>query len=668
MFSRDGKIVWFIAALMGCVLVFATALGAVTSQSLNSAKPAWFLFSIGCGLILLGSSAARGHTVFGLVSLSLFAGGAAVLWLTEPLFFPSINDDFSSVGDIVAGFMLLAQAAISLSILWPERQRAGTLVLRIGVLRLIILAAIGAALSVSIMNYLPQGYYGGFAKQTVLGGAIMGIQLLSIATLLFVPAPAFLRVPKTPFIAAIIAGISSALMAWLAVEFVPHVEDELAYLFQARTFLGGHLSVPLPPTDLSNGLDYYLLTQTDGRWMSVTTPGWPAILTIGVALGQPWLLNPILAALSVFLAYRVCARLLNAETAALVAVLLAASPWFIESAATLMPHLAALVFTLLSWWVLSRSNDRAASIFAAGLFMGVVFTIRQLEAVLIGTLTGGVLLVLFWQRGRPLLVLAYGLGCVVTGAILLAYNHIMTGSALLAPLQIYLDSLWHEGANSYGFGPDIGPKERWGALDYAAGHTLTEAIVITAHNLFYVNFELFGWAAGSVLLALFHLLFGRHNRLDGVAWAVIVIVPLAHLGYWFSGSFYIGPRYWFAMLLPMVYLSARGAMSLRERANINARQIEATLMVLCIFSLSVFVTWRGTEKFYGYGNYSGQVRLAAETGQFGNDLVVYEATGNPGEALFLNDPYLPKDRPIYVTGPASEIDPPCGRNIAIWTD
>jgi hypothetical protein len=193
-------------------------------------------------------------------------------------------------------------------------------------------------------------------------------------------------------------------------------------------------------------------------------------------------------------------------------------------------------------------------------------------------------------------------------------------------------------------------------------------MVITAHNLFYVNFELFGWAAGSVLLALFHLLFGRRNRLDGVAWAVIVIVPLAHLGYWFSGSFYIGPRYWFAMLLPMVYLSARGAMSLRERANINARQIEATLMVLCIFSLSVFVTWRGTEKFYGYGNYSGQVRLAAETGQFGNDLVVYEATGNPGEALFLNDPYLRKDRPIYVTGPASEIDPPSGRNIAIWTD
>ena len=665
---RDAKTGWIILALLGCFLALIPCFAALTGQSLLAAKPAWFVFSIGCGLVLLGASASRGHAGFGIVAMSVLIGGASALWLTDPLFFPSKTTDITSMGNLIAAMLLAAQAAIALHVLWPVRAMAIEKVNSIGPARLTVLIAVGAVLSISIMNYLPQGHILGFSKQVFLGGAVMGIQILSIAALSLLPAPGFLRLPKGPWLASVVALASSALLAWLAVEFVPHVEDELAYLFQARTFLGGHLTAPSPPAGLADGLDYYLLTQSDGQWMAVTTPGWPAVLTLGVLLGQPWLLNPVLAAVSVWLTYQICARWSTMETAGMTAIMLAVSPWFLGSAATLMPHLAALTFTLLAWWVLSKSSERVPALFFAGLLMGLVFTIRQLEAVLVGTLTGVVLLYLLWQRGKPAIVVAYGLGCLATGALLFAYNHAVSGTALQSPLQTYLNDLWHVGANRYGFGADIGPTERWGALDYAAGHSLSEALVITAHNLFYLNFELFGWLTGSILLALFHLLFGQQNKCDAVAWAVVVIVPLAHLGYWFSGSFYIGPRYWFAMLVPVTYLSARGALTLRARANISSRQLEAVLLVMCIFSVSVFLTWRGAEKYYGYGNYSGAVRMAAATGQFGNDVVVYEASGNAGSAMFLNDPYLPDDKPIFVAGPVARIVPPAGRNIAIWGD
>jgi hypothetical protein len=36
-----------------------------------------------------------------------------------------------------------------------------------------------------------------------------------------------------------------------------------------------------------------------GRWCSLCPPGWPAILAVGVLLGAPWLVDPLLLGLSI---------------------------------------------------------------------------------------------------------------------------------------------------------------------------------------------------------------------------------------------------------------------------------------------------------------------------------------------------------------------------------
>ncbi len=79
--------------------------------------------------------------------------------------------------------------------------------------------------------------------------------------------------------------------------------------------------------------------------------------------------------------------------------------------------------------------------------------------------------------------------------------------------------------------------------------------------------------------------------------------------YWFSGGFYVGPRYWFGLLVPILFWSAAGFDTLSERLeklNVTNETAMAVLMFLCLFGLSVFTTWRGVEKFYDYGDY-GQI-------------------------------------------------------------
>lgn len=111
---------------------------------------------------------------------------------------------------------------------------------------------------------------------------------------------------------------ASLALGAFAFQHLPHVEDEVAYLFQARTFAAGALSVPAPPEAAQPGLDYYLLQVRDGRWFSTSVPGWPLALAPFAALGVPWLLNPLLAGLSVLLAYRIALRRLGRDQAHLV--------------------------------------------------------------------------------------------------------------------------------------------------------------------------------------------------------------------------------------------------------------------------------------------------------------------------------------------------------------
>ncbi|MGH7449514.1 MAG: hypothetical protein ACRELT_18205, partial [Longimicrobiales bacterium] len=81
-----------------------------------------------------------------------------------------------------------------------------------------------------------------------------------------------------------------ALLAWFSYQNHPHVPDEVVYLYHARYFAQGMLTMPLPPVPAAFDLD--LMTFEATRWYSPVPPGWPAALAVGVYFGAAWLVNP----------------------------------------------------------------------------------------------------------------------------------------------------------------------------------------------------------------------------------------------------------------------------------------------------------------------------------------------------------------------------------------
>ncbi|MGB3148917.1 MAG: glycosyltransferase family 39 protein, partial [Paracoccaceae bacterium] len=215
----------------------------------------------------------------------------------------------------------------------------------------------------------------------------------------------------------------------------------------------------------------------------MTAPGWPAALALGVLVGMPWLVNPALAAACVLLAHAIAKRLANRDLADVVALLMGSSPWLLAMAASYMTHTLTLALMLFAWWLLLRAAEevraRGLHFLLAGLAMGWIFTTRPLDGLVIGGLTG--LWLLFSRKGGVVRAALYGLGCLGTGSLVLAYNTVIAGSPLRQPLGLYIDAHWGVGANAFGFGDKIGPPGGWGMLDLWPGHSVTEALINTVN-------------------------------------------------------------------------------------------------------------------------------------------------------------------------------------------
>lgn len=619
------------------------------------AKSTWFIWLTGVSFCLAGAFTVRGARLFGLVTLSLIVGGGAQLWLTEPLWFPAIQLRPKDTTDLIMFALIGAQAAAALWVLFKfdAHKRLGHGLREFGIWRVLVFLTLSFGFSVSLQAYLPRGFFGSLLLHLIAASAMIMINLASVAALLAVPAPKPAARTIKPLLLASIALVASAALSWFGFERLPHVEDEAVYLFQAKTFAGGALSVPAPPEAMRPGLEFFLLEIRDGRWFSTTPHGWPAILSLGVLLGIPWLVNPLLGAVSVLLAHAITRQLAGRQQADILAMLMVASPWFLQSSASLMPHNTAIFCSLVSWWLLLRTPLANRHIWAmaglAGLAMGWVFVTRQLEGVIVGTLTG-IWLVWQWYKGAgPTRTIAYSLGAIVAGSTFFVYNYAMTGNPMLAPLDRYITELWHVGANAYGFGPDIGPPQTWKALDMAPGHGPLEGLLNTLHNLFALQLELFGWGIGSLALVFAMFIWGRPTRQDAALSVICIFIGAAMFLYWSSGGFYIGPRYWFAMFFPVLYLSSGGAMTLSDRlTKMGVRSPASTLLVLCLFGLLVFTPWRGLEKFHGYNNYQSDIAQQASNLEIANALVFFDTPKNPKSALYLNDPFLPDNQPIFL--------------------
>ncbi|HMN61650.1 MAG TPA: glycosyltransferase family 39 protein, partial [Anaerolinea sp.] len=153
----------------------------------------------------------------------------------------------------------------------------------------------------------------------------------------------------------------AAAVTWGVYDAIPHLEDEHAQLFQARVFASGHITAPLEGPALSFSIPFTLVR--GGHVFSKYPPGFALLLAPGALLGQPWLVNVLMAALGVLGVYALGRDLFGEPEGLLAAGLGMISPMFVMLAGTLLPHTAELA--LLTWFAWAFFRRRIGGVYFA---------------------------------------------------------------------------------------------------------------------------------------------------------------------------------------------------------------------------------------------------------------------------------------------------------------
>jgi hypothetical protein len=452
---------------------------------------------------------------------------------------------------------------------------------------------------------------------------------------------------------ALFVTVLSAALSVIVYQRHPHIPDEVSYLLHARYFAHGMLSMPASPVPAAFDLD--LMMQEPNRWYSPFPPGWPAILALGMIVGVPWLVNPLLAGVNVLLACLIVEQMYDNRTARIVCVLLCVSPWHVFMAMNFMSHTASLTCLLAAVLAVQRMRQSGNIWWSipGGVALGVLSLIRPLDGFTIALVLG------LWSigaRGRGFrLAPSFALALVTTivGSLQLAYNAALTGSPAVFPVNRYFDVTYGPGVNDLGFGPNRGIG--WG-FDPFPGHGFRDVLVNANLNVTAINTELFGWGIGSVALIAMIFLSKKANRNDyNLAFLIVSVVAMQSL-YWFSGGPDFGARYWYPVILPCVILAFRGFDWIVSQANLVAQdglggtRIAFGLGALILAGIVTFIPWRAVDKYFHYRGMRPDIRAMSALVPFGRSVVFVRGNRQPdyASAAVYNSIDVKGESPVFV--------------------
>ncbi len=445
------------------------------------------------------------------------------------------------------------------------------------------------------------------------------------------------------------ALLVTAAIAVLAFERLPHLEDEVAYLFQAKTLALGRLTVPSPEPEQAFWTPFVLDYQ--GRRFGKYSPGWPAMLAPGVVLGLPWLVNPLLAALSLYLVYRLGRTLYDDATGLLAAALGLVSPLFLVLGGSFLSHLASLFWLLLFslWFIWTTQGRHWGYALGAGVALGAATLTRPLTAAAYALPFVVYSLAQILRRQQPywrcyLLVAAAG-GALA--ALLPVYQWAVTGDPWLNPYVLW----WPY--DRLGFGPGIGAMP--------GGHSPYYAWINLKQDLSRAATDVLGWPALSWLPLLLGLALRPRRGRDWALLAPLACLVVAYLFYWIgSPSRLWGPRYYFEGFGGLWLLAAVGLRKAWRWATARRPRLGPALVVALILttagSLAVNLPGRMAEARGFYGITRTQLEPIQEA-KLDNALVIVYAERWLEYGAMLADMSPTLDDPIvYARGGGAEID------------
>lgn len=344
----------------------------------------------------------------------------------------------------------------------------------------------------------------------------------------------------------------------------PHIYDASAYLFAAKMYAMGQLSVPIPPAVDRFPGPFMLLF--NGQWFGQYGPGTSLTLVPGIWLGVPWLVEPIVGTLALLGIGLIAARLYDRRVATLAVVLGTLSPFYSYLAASYLSHAVALFYLVWGLWALLRfaQGEAGWNLLLSSVCFGMAGLTRDLVALLFVAIVVPGIVVLSWRRLRldwsrwVIPGIAFmAIGLVFVG-ISLGFNRALTGNPLEPPRSLFF------AGDHWGFGPGVG---------FYGQHTLAAGLVNLDELLTILAIDLFGWPFYLTFAFLaIPFLTWRAKGADWLMLAGLVLMIGAFVGYFYHGI-YLGPRYLFETLPFLLMLTARGILTLGATALETAQML-----------------------------------------------------------------------------------------------
>ena len=478
----------------------------------------------------------------------------------------------------------------------------------------------------------------------------------------------------------ILAFAASNLASYFLFEHIPHIQDSLDQVFHGKMFAHGGLTFPSHKYK-----EFFNFTHmiNDGKWYSEYPPGHSFLMMLGAFLGMPWIINPLMGALSIITFYFIGKEIYDERTGRIAALLGLFSPFIIFMSSEFMSHGSALFFMSLFILFFARTIKRGGfhNPLIAGASLGIGLNGRPMTAfaMCVPFVIYSVILLIRRFRKYVFRISTMLITICAFIGILLLFNYLTTGD----PLLFGYEAKWGKGHNP-GFG-----HSGWGKP-----HTPSKGLRQNLNNLNAMNKYLFEWPIPCLFFVF--LLFATMTRdkwdylFIGSFWAL----SIAYFFYWFQ-DWCFGPRFMYEASVVMILLTSRGILRTPELVNgvfglkTPANRVKATagtVVVICfIIGLSFHI--RPLLRLYSknYWGVNASVLKAAKRERIENAVVFVRSyygsvlpANSPtfdGEIIYVRDlgvknrlmmDYYP-DRKYYVADSSKigEIVPPAKDEIVI---
>ena len=400
---------------------------------------------------------------------------------------------------------------------------------------------------------------------------------------------AIIRPSRSAFVlgVALLATCISLYTGWITFGLQPVTLDEFSQRWQAVLLAHGHLSALAEPhPEFFSTIE---TLETNGRWFAQFPLGGAALASIALRLHVPWLLNPLLAGVSVAAFAHFLSRTTDELAARSATLLLAVCPFLHLMSGSQMNHTPTLALlwvamAALATWAVTEGRTRNGAAALLGFCVGMAATIRPFDAAVVAVAAGVFQLHVVLRRPemRRSLLVQFVAGAIPV-ALLLAANHATVGSAF-----------------TFAYDALNGPEHRPGFHTTPLGfeHTPQRGVYMASAYLMKLDVGLFAWPVPAFLLvAIAVLLQRRTSRWDAMLVAIATGFIVGYACYW-SESYFVGARFLFVLTPIFALYTARFPVALREHTTRPLLR-RAAVMLIPIWLIISWVAPPADSRLYG---------------------------------------------------------------------